>query len=70
MHAFNVCMHLRCVRVPWPVLGGCVAAQDVYRIGTLLELMREVAFTFAAQGKRDKVSRLGASPRPCLNPKP
>lgn len=29
---------------------------DVYRIGTLLELMRELAFTFADDGKRVKVS--------------
>lgn len=28
---------------------------DVYRIGTLLELMRELAFTFADDGKRVKV---------------
>ncbi len=29
--------------------------QDVHRIGTLLELMRELAFTFANDGKRVRV---------------
>eukprot|EP00244_Chara_vulgaris_P008985 TRINITY_DN3685_c0_g1_i3.p1 TRINITY_DN3685_c0_g1~~TRINITY_DN3685_c0_g1_i3.p1 ORF type:complete len:532 (-),score=110.45 TRINITY_DN3685_c0_g1_i3:227-1798(-) len=33
---------------------------DVYRIGTLLELMREIAFTFAQDGKRVKVCIQGA----------
>jgi len=34
---------------------GCPWVQDVYRIGTLLELVREVAFTFADDGKRVRV---------------
>ncbi|GJP40316.1 hypothetical protein CLOM_g24595 [Closterium sp. NIES-68] len=33
---------------------------DVYRIGTLLELMRELAFTFARKGKRVKVCVQGS----------
>lgn len=33
---------------------------DVYRIGTLLELMRELAFTFANDGKRVKVCVQGS----------
>lgn len=32
--------------------------QDVYRIGTLLELMRELAFTFVNDGKRVRVSQV------------
>ena len=34
---------------------GDLLVQDVYRIGTLLELIRELAFTFADDGKRVRV---------------
>ena len=36
--------------------------QDVYRIGTLLELVRELAFTFADDGKRVRVRHVKTSP--------
>lgn len=32
--------------------------QDVYRIGTLMELVRELALSFADDGKRVKVSSI------------